>query len=73
MKTRSRFPLPRLGNETLFAAAGAAGFAPACAFETSQEWDAIAVTRWRERHKRDSLKMLPSPLAMVLALVFVVM
>ena len=73
MKTRSRLPLPRFGNDMLFAAAGAAGFAPACAFETSQEWHALAVTGWKEKRRREALHLLPSPIAMMLALVFVVM
>jgi hypothetical protein len=73
MKPRSGFPLPRLGTDTLFAAAGAAGFAPACAFETSQEWHALAVLGWKERRKREAMRLLPSPIAMMLALVFVVM
>ena len=45
MKTRSRLPLPRLGHDGLLAAAGAAGYAPACAYESGGEWDAALLER----------------------------
>ena len=75
MKTRSRLPLPRLGHDGLLAAAGAAGYAPACAYESGGEWDAALLERWRNRRKAQGMRLraLPSPVACLLALVLVVL
>jgi hypothetical protein len=52
----------------------AAGFAPACAYECSEEWHHALLVLWRRRNRRARLATIsPSLTSLCLALVLVVM
>jgi hypothetical protein len=67
-------PYPRLRADAVDRIAEAAGFAPACAYETSDEWHNALVVQWRRRTRRARLSNVsPSVTSLCLALVLVVM
>jgi hypothetical protein len=74
MSKKSREPLPRLRPDTIELMAEAAGFAPACIYESSIEFHEAAVARWRRRSRRTRLSAVsPSMTSLGLALLLVIM
>jgi hypothetical protein len=74
MKKKSREPIPRLRPESIELMAEAAGFAPACIFESSVEFHEAAVAHWRRRSRRGRLaNVSPSFTSLGLALLLVLM
>lgn len=55
MSRRAASPIPRLRPEAVDRMVEAAGFAPACAYESSEEWHNLLVRQWRRRMRRARL------------------
>jgi hypothetical protein len=71
MSRRPFHPLNRRDAAALALFAQAAGFAAACDWETSQQWHEYAVARVRHPRRPFAMPLAPSPVALLLALVFV--
>ena len=74
MSRKSRNPFPKMRPEAIELMAEAAGFAPACIYESSVEWHEAAVALWRRRSRRARAASVPPSVAsLCLAFILVIL
>ncbi len=74
MSRKSSTPYQRLSLQVVEQLVEVAGFAPACAYESSDQWHQVAVTVWKRRNRRNRLSQVsPSLASLCLAVALIVM
>ena len=74
MSRKSRTPIPKMRPEAVELMAEAAGFAPACIYESSDELHEADVALWRRRHRRARMTSVPPSVAsLCLAFILVIL
>ena len=71
MIPRIAHPMIRRDPDALIAAARAAGFAAVCEWETSEQWQRYTLATNQQKRREAGYAFLPSPMAMLLAMVLV--